>query len=59
MNGTSIKVGEQNVIGDAIVAMGSPPGLESMEMSLKGVSVLMPKVRTIRMLGSAAIMLGT
>jgi len=57
MNGESIKVGEQNVIGDAIVAMGSPPGIESMEMSLKGVKVLMPKVRTIRMLGSAAIML--
>jgi len=57
MNGTPIKVGQQSDIGDAIVAMGSPPGVESMEMSLKGVSALMPKVRTIRMLGSAAIML--
>ena len=28
-----------------------------MEMSLKGVHALMPKVRTIRMIGSAALML--
>lgn len=57
LNGQRISVGEQETIGDAIVAMGSPPGVESMEMSLKGVAALMPKVRTIRMLGSAAIML--
>lgn len=57
MNGDPIHVGEQAVIGDAIVAMGSPPAAESLEMSLKGVQVLMPKVRTIRMLGSAALML--
>jgi myo-inositol-1(or 4)-monophosphatase len=57
MNGESIHVGEQKVIGDAIVAMGSPPAEESMNMSLKGIQALMPKVRTIRMLGSAAIML--
>jgi len=57
LNGEPIKVGDQKVIGDAIVAMGSPPAEESMNMSLKGVAVLMPKVRTIRMLGSAAIML--
>ncbi len=57
MNGKRIKVGQQSTLGDAIVAMGSPPAVESMEMSLKGVQVLMPKVRTIRMLGSAALML--
>ena len=37
--------------------MGSPPGEESLNMSLVGIQALMPKVRTIRMLGSAAIML--
>jgi len=57
MNGEKITVGEQETIGDAIIAMGSPPAIESMEMTLKGVAVLMPKVRTIRMLGSAALML--
>lgn len=57
MNGERIAVGEQEKIGDAIIAMGSPPAVESMQMSLKGIEVLMPKVRTIRMLGSAALML--
>ena len=57
LNGKSINVGEQEEIGDAIVAMGSPPAPESLEMSLRGIKVLMPKVRTIRMLGSAALML--
>jgi len=57
MNGEKIEVGKAETLGDAIIAMGSPPGEESMQMSLKGVAALMPKVRTIRMLGSAALML--
>jgi myo-inositol-1(or 4)-monophosphatase len=57
MNGKAIQVGHQSTIGEAIVAMGSPPAKESMQMSIKGVAALMPKVRTIRMLGSAALML--
>jgi len=57
MNGDKIEVGKQDIISDAIVAMGSPPGEESLEMSLRGIKELMPKVRTIRMLGSAALML--
>ncbi len=57
MNGEKIEVGKQNQISDAIVAMGSPPGEESLAMSLAGIQLLMPKVRTIRMLGSAALML--
>lgn len=57
MNGEKISVGKAESMSDAIVAMGSPPGQESMEMTLKGIQVFMPKVRTIRMLGSAALML--
>jgi myo-inositol-1(or 4)-monophosphatase len=57
LNGENIYVGTQETLGDSIIAMGSPPATESMEMSLKGVAALMPKVRTIRMLGSAALML--
>lgn len=57
MNGERIAVGSQEVIGDAILAMGSPPAVDSMHASIMGVTALMPKVRTIRMLGSAAIML--
>lgn len=37
--------------------MGSPPAEESMQMSLVALPVLMPKVRTIRMLGSAAALM--
>jgi myo-inositol-1(or 4)-monophosphatase len=57
MNDDKISVGLQDTLGDAIIAMGSPPATDSMHMSLKGVAALMPKVRTIRMLGSAALML--
>lgn len=57
LNGEQIQVGSQESLGDAVVAMGSPPAPESMEMSLRGIKALMPLVRTIRMLGSAAIML--
>jgi len=57
LNGKAIRVGDQGELGDAVVAMGSPPGEESMKMSLIGVEALMPRVRTIRMIGSAAIML--
>jgi myo-inositol-1(or 4)-monophosphatase len=57
LNGEAIHVGGQEGIGDAVVAMGSPPAEESMAMSLRGVAALMPEVRTIRMLGSAALML--
>ncbi|KAL3784986.1 hypothetical protein HJC23_011187 [Cyclotella cryptica] len=57
MNNNPIKVGTQSSLGDAIVAMGSPPAETSMNMSLLALPHLMPKVRTIRMLGSAALML--
>jgi len=57
LNGESINVGEQKELGDSVVAMGSPPGEESLKMSLLGIQALMPKVRTIRMIGSAALML--
>ena len=57
MNGQPIRVGDESTLDDTVVAMGTPPGEESVKMSITGVEVLMPQVRTIRMLGSAAIML--
>ena len=57
MNDKEIRVGEERTLSEAVIAMGSPPGEESMEMSMKGVQKLMPIVRTLRMIGSAAIML--
>ena len=44
-------------LAESLVAMGSPPGDESLAMSLRALPVLMPKVRSVRMIGSAAIML--
>jgi myo-inositol-1(or 4)-monophosphatase len=44
MNRERIQVGQQETIGDAVVAMGSPPGEESIQMSLKGIQALMPVV---------------
>jgi myo-inositol-1(or 4)-monophosphatase len=58
MNGERIEVCKNTKeLSECVLAMGSPPAKESMEMSLKGIEVIMPKVRTIRMLGSAAVML--
>jgi myo-inositol-1(or 4)-monophosphatase len=57
LNGKSIQVGTQETLDEAVIAMGSPPGEESYQKSLVGIQFLMPKVRTIRMLGSAALML--
>uniref|UniRef100_A0A7S3LDA3 Inositol-1-monophosphatase n=1 Tax=Amphora coffeiformis TaxID=265554 RepID=A0A7S3LDA3_9STRA len=44
-------------LGQAVVAMGSPPGEESMQKSIAAIPHLMPAVRTLRFLGSAALML--
>mmetsp|Transcript_7601 Transcript_7601/g.19882 ORF Transcript_7601/g.19882 Transcript_7601/m.19882 type:complete len:335 (-) Transcript_7601:60-1064(-) len=43
--------------GSAVVAAGSPPSTRQIGPSLRGCAALMPRVRTLRMLGSAAIML--
>jgi myo-inositol-1(or 4)-monophosphatase len=55
MNGEAIRVGEESDIGDAVIAAGSPPNMRSITPSIRGVSALMPKCRTIRMIGSAAL----
>lgn len=57
LNGVPIEVGTQDCLGDAVVAMESPAGQESLEQCLQAMRPLMPKVRTIRMLGSSAVML--
>jgi myo-inositol-1(or 4)-monophosphatase len=57
LNGERIHVGSQETLGEAVVGMESPAGQDSLEQCLKGIVPLMPKVRTIRMLGSSAVML--
>jgi myo-inositol-1(or 4)-monophosphatase len=57
LNGEPIQVGEEETLGDATVGMESPAGQESLEQCVKAIQPLMPAVRTIRMLGSSAVML--
>ena len=57
LNGASVRVDDATDVGDAVVAAGSPPSARSMAPSLRGVCAISPHVRTVRMLGSAAIMM--
>lgn len=57
LNGDRINVGSEWTLGDAVVGMESPAGQESLEQCLAAIGFLMPKCRTIRMLGSSAVML--
>lgn len=56
-NERTLKVDATTELGQAVVAMGSPPGEESMQKSIAAIPHLMPAVRTLRFLGSAALML--
>jgi myo-inositol-1(or 4)-monophosphatase len=57
LNDAPIRVGTHESIDEALVAAGSPPGLLALGPCLRGVHALSPRVRSVRMLGSAAIML--
>ncbi len=57
MNGQIIQVGFQNELAESVIGMGSPPAEDSISMSLKGAEALMFVVHSLRMLGSAALML--
>ena len=46
-----------STLGDAIVYAGAPPGMRALKPSLRGIAAVAPHVRTMRLLGSAAIML--
>ncbi|KAL3920755.1 MAG: hypothetical protein SGILL_003099 [Bacillariaceae sp.] len=58
LNGERIRVSsEVQSLQDAIVGLESPAGQESLDACLKGIKPLMPRVRTIRMLGSSVVFL--
>ena len=57
VNGKPVQVSEAATIGEAVVAAGSPPDVRSLAPSMRAVGALAPRVRTIRMLGSAALMM--
>ena len=44
-----------SMLGDAIVYAGAPPGMRALKPSLRGIAAVAPHVRTMRLLGSAAI----
>lgn len=58
LNGERIQVESgSSDIGDAVIGCESPAGQASLEVALKGIEVLMPKCRTLRILGSTAVCL--
>lgn len=57
LNGVPIQVGQEATLGEATVGMESPAGSESIVQCLQAIKPLMPAVRTVRMLGSSAVML--
>ncbi|CAM9722522.1 unnamed protein product [Chrysoparadoxa australica] len=57
LNGAPLHVGEQATLEEAVVAAGAPPTALALGPALRGITALAPKVRTMRLLGSAAIML--
>ena len=57
MNGAPISVGLESSLGDAVVSGGSPPSAAALAPCMRGLSALAPEVRSLRLLGSAAVML--
>ena len=57
LNGKRISTCQTTDLKSSVVCTGSPPNFKSLEACLRGTAAVSDKVRTMRMLGSAAIML--
>lgn len=57
LNGRKISCCETSELKSAVVCTGSPPNFLSLEACLRATNLISSKVRTMRMLGSAATML--
>lgn len=57
LNGQRIHCCTTSRLRDAVVCSGSPPNIASLNACLRATEFISPQVRTVRMLGSAAIML--
>lgn len=57
LSNNALSVSSAATLGDAVIYAGAPPNPSSLAPSLRGIRALAPRVRTIRMLGSAALML--
>ena len=57
LNGEPLKIDASSPtsIQDAVIGAESPAGQKSLEVAVKGIQALMPKCRTIRILGSTAV----
>lgn len=55
MNGQRIRVDKTERMDSAVVCTGSPPNLNALAASLRATQLLSPKVRSMRVLGSAAV----
>ncbi|KAJ1458965.1 hypothetical protein M885DRAFT_460234 [Pelagophyceae sp. CCMP2097] len=54
---TDLAVSHADSLADSIIYAGAPPGPAALAPSLRGISAVAPRARTMRMLGSAALML--
>jgi len=52
-----LKVSSASALSDSIIYAGAPPTQRSLAPSLRGINAVAPKARTMRLLGSAALML--
>eukprot|EP00466_Bigelowiella_natans_P013175 jgi/Bigna1/72615/fgenesh1_pg.20_\ len=57
VNGKRMQVSDAASLSRSVVYTGSPPNPRSIAPTLRSVHALMPRARTIRMLGTAALML--
>ena len=57
LNGATILASPVTDLSDAIIYAGAPPTARSLAPSLRGINAVAPKIRTLRLLGSAALML--
>lgn len=57
LNNERIHCCKTRSLSESVIATGSPPNFKSLDACLRATTRLSPKVRTMRMLGSAAIML--
>eukprot|EP01038_Epipyxis_sp_PR26KG_P009693 gene9693-13046_t len=57
LNNNKILCCKTEKLRDSVVCTGSPPNLLALDACLRATNMISPKVRTVRMLGSAAIML--
>jgi myo-inositol-1(or 4)-monophosphatase len=57
LNGRQIQCCRTDNLKDSVICSGSPPSIDSLDACLRAMVRLSPMVRTMRLLGSAAIML--